>query len=144
MTQDLNLLMNRFRRAARETFNNYYRGEDQGEADAEAFLPVERLLFQTLVLDLVSPEDGPYGEPCRGVRFRPRRAGGLALLQDGDDAGRSASLATGDVVRFRRFFDEDFYAPHDLEFVLGDIDVAGDEALLGRQVLMRVSEITFD
>lgn len=75
---DLEELIQRFRIASRELFNNYFAvgtpGSDESWAWEERFSWVQKILFQKMVIEPGSLKDNDYGEPNPEIRVEPKNS----------------------------------------------------------------------
>lgn len=142
----LQALMDRFRRASRDTFNAHFLPYAETERDHGVFSMVEEAMLQVMVLDFIRARlRGPLtgiGRPpsYRQIVGRPRRDGVAGSIQDGgldqrvfDPRTRFAYI---DVLDF-----EEPYGAHELDHVLGEIVEGPDSELIGRLVIMRWSDV---
>lgn len=89
---DLDALMNRFRVASRELFNQYFRVDDPYEkADAwlleERFSEIEEVLFEKMVLEPAELPSAVYGFVNPSVRVELKGATAPAMINREIDSG---------------------------------------------------------
>lgn len=137
----LQALMDRFRRASRDTFNAHFLPWAETERDHEAFSVVEGALLQVMVLDHLGCRQ--HSAPCRAypeITCRPRRAGVTGTLQKPEGGDHTFDERTTFAYIFMLDFTDDWSAK-ELDFVLAEI-VGGPEAgLIGEKVVLRWSDV---
>lgn len=126
---DLDELVNRFRLASRELFNQFFRvpqPRDDGWLLEERFNEIEVLLFQKLVIEPAGLPEGRYGVPNPSIRVTLESDRAAIMLNRDIDSGywdhpleqvtREAQLT------FISFFDWDQLAYRDNRYVRVRVD----------------------
>lgn len=133
--------MDVFRRAGQDLFNGYFEPYAETERDYEVFAAVEEAMFQVMVLDLLNVTGKAYGETISQIVVRPLESGTVATVQDAD--GTRVHLDPYDRIAFRRFFEEDWYAPRSAPWLLGEISVCSRDGLVGQAVIVDRTDVSF-
>lgn len=134
-------LMERYRRASRDTFNAHFLPHAETERDFEVFARVDDVLYQVMVLDLlgVSAAD-PLS--LAAVRFRPAREGVEGALQN--KATVPATFGSDCICEYESMFGAaGSYAARELDFVIGTIVEARDPQLVGEAIAFDWRDVTF-
>jgi hypothetical protein len=133
--------MDRFRRASRDTFNNFFCAPEDDERTMEAFYIVEKAMFQVMVLDFLDVTGKSYHDVIDRIVVRPKFPNTLGFIQSSE--AREIRLSQEDTIRFSQMYDTNFYAPRDGEFILGKILSCKDQSVVGLKVIVRYSEVEF-
>jgi len=142
-------LVNRFRLASRDLFNQYYHVDNPYQNDGRAahsrFDDVEELLFQTLVVEPGKLSVVEYGQVHPQIRVELRHGDRVpVMLNRGEDSGYwdypIHEVTREPTLLFVRFFDWDQLDFHDNRYVRVQVgawkshpEVAGRHALIESQ-----------
>jgi hypothetical protein len=153
-TPDLDALINRFRIAARELFNTYFRVDDpyknNGWSGAERFSDVEVLLFEKLVAEVAGLSIVGYGNLQPEIRVSLRQGLDHApiMINRETDSGywdHPIREVTPDAkLVFIRFFDWDQLDYRDNRYVRVQVEKwASHPEIEGKQALVNAGSVRF-